>query len=56
MKQLKTFIHTYIKRLYKIKKIKTMHLEVPTTCISREEKDLIILSTLEHLEHKIKIK
>jgi hypothetical protein len=54
MKQLKILIHTYIGKLYKNKN--KMHMEVPTICISRAEKDHIILSTIEHLEQTIKIK
>ena len=54
MKQLKTLVLICIDKLYKNKN--KMHMEVPTTCISRAEKDNIILSTIEHLEQTIIIK
>jgi hypothetical protein len=50
-----TYLIIFIKRLCKFKKTKTLQIEVPTICISKEDKDLIIFSTIELLEHKIKI-
>ena len=52
MKQLKTFIHTYIGKLYNNNK---MWMEVPTICKCRKDKDFIIMTTIEHLEQTIKI-
>jgi len=54
MNQLKILVRTCIELLYKNKN--KMWMEVPTICKSRNEKDNIILSTLEHLEHNITIK
>jgi hypothetical protein len=38
------------------KKITIFQVEVPMTCNSREDKDDIIISTINHLEQTIKIK
>tara|TARA_R110000751_G_scaffold211551_1_gene315066 strand:+ start:356 stop:523 length:168 start_codon:yes stop_codon:yes gene_type:complete len=37
------------------KKITILQVEVPMTCDSRKDKDDIIISTINHLEHTIKI-
>jgi len=60
MRVTKTLIAIFIEKLCnwfsKKKAYKDiMQIEVPTICTSRKEKDDIILSTLEHLEHNIKI-
>lgn len=52
MKRLKTFILTYIKKLYNNN---NMWVEVPTICKCRKDKDFIIMTTIEHLEQTIKI-
>tara|TARA_R100001244_G_scaffold51979_1_gene45191 strand:- start:129 stop:296 length:168 start_codon:yes stop_codon:yes gene_type:complete len=50
----------YFKKLLKwlpkrTKKITILQVEVPMTCNSREDKDDIIISTINHLEQTIKI-
>ncbi len=53
-----TSILTFIKKLYSNclqTDAKKMWVRVPNTCANREDKDLIIYSTLDFLEHNIKI-
>ena len=54
MKQLKTYVLTFIKKHYKNKN--KMWMEVPTICNSKQEKENIIFTTIEHLEQHIYIK
>lgn len=60
MKQPKTYIRIYIDKLYNLFKLtpeKTvMWIEVPMSCNSVEHKNEIMISTLTHMEQKIKIK
>ena len=60
MNQLKTSVRTYIDRLcspFKLTPKKTvMWIEVPMSCDSVEQKNKIMLSTLNHMEQTIKIK
>lgn len=64
MRLTKTLIHIFIDRLYNsVKtvrervygKTKVLQMEAPSICESRQEKDEIILATIEHLERNIKI-
>ena len=59
MKQLKILIHTYIGRFYdqfKLTPIKTiMWIEVPMSCNSVDDKNDIMISTINHMEQTIKI-
>jgi len=54
MKQLKTYVLTFTKKHYKNKN--KMWMEVPTICNSKQEKENIIFTTIEHLEQHIYIK
>jgi len=56
MKQLTTYVLTFIKKRYKFRDKNKMWMEVPTICISRKEKEDIIFTTIEHLEQHIYIK
>jgi hypothetical protein len=56
MKQLTTYVLTFIKKRYKFRDKNKMWMEVPTICNSRKEKEEIILNTIEHLEQHIYIK
>ena len=64
MRLTKTLIHTFIDKLYSCilsirqrvyGKVKILQMEAPSICESRQEKDEIILATIEHLERNIKI-
>ena len=64
MRLTKTLIHIFIDKLYKCirsgrekvyGKTKVLQMEAPSICESRQEKDEIILATIEHLERNIKI-
>ena len=61
MKRLTTYLTIFIEKLYKECKYvnttqsQTMWIDVPTTCKSAEEKELIIFDTINRLEQKIKI-
>ena len=60
MKKLKTLITTFTNKLCKFFGVrvnaKVLWMEVPSICECRADKDEIIMTTIEHLEHKIKIK
>lgn len=60
MNQLKTSVRTYIDRLFSLFKLTpketVMWIEVPMSCNSVEQKNKIMLSTLNHMEQTIKIK
>ena len=60
MKKLKTLITTFISKLCKKFGMRVnanvLWMEVPSICNCRADKDEIIVTTIEHLEHKIKIK
>jgi hypothetical protein len=60
MNQLKTSVRTYIDRLCRLFKLTpketVMWIEVPMSCNSVEQKNKIMLSTLNHMEQTIKIK
>lgn len=64
MRLTKTLIHTFIDKLCKLSFIikqryygkKILQMEAPSICASRQEKDEIILATIEHLESNIKIR
>ena len=61
MKKLITYITTYIKKFFKVcSPVNTtrkgvMWVDVPNTCTSRLEKDVILYDTIDRLEQKIKI-
>jgi hypothetical protein len=64
MRLTKTLIHIFIDKLYNCirsvrekvyGKTKVLQMEAPSICESRQEKDEIILATIEHLERNIKI-
>ena len=59
MKQLKTYIHTYIGRLCKslkrTEKNTIMWIKVPMSCNSAEHKTEVMLSVINHMEQTIKI-
>jgi hypothetical protein len=52
MKQMMTLIASYIEKGYS----KSIQVEVPNTCMSRNDKDNLISATINFLEHNIKIK
>ncbi len=59
MKRLKTYIHTYIGRLYKnlkrTKKNTIIWIKVPMSCNSAEHKTEVMLSVISYMEQTIKI-
>lgn len=66
MRVVKTLTITFINKLYKFwrwskwkvykyRLPKKIQMETPSICASRQEKDEIILATIEHLESNIKI-